>query len=75
MRCNILSIETKHNYYQEKLRGTSYILCKELAAAYLNLSNVNINYNIDYYEDSADVDFIEILGILQDSNVLSIVTL
>ena len=63
MRCNILSIETKHNYYQDKLRGTSFILCKESAAEYLNLSNVNLDYNIDYYEDGADVEFIEILGI------------
>ena len=54
----------KHHYFRDMILGTDYVLCKESAAEYLNLSNGNFGRNIEYYSEAAGRDVIEIDGIL-----------
>lgn len=57
-----MAIVTKHDLYREKLSGTPYVLCKESAAEFLNLSNGNFGTSISYYENGDGVEYFEKMG-------------
>lgn len=57
-----MAIVTKHDFYREKISGTPYVLCKESAAEFLDLSNGNFGTSICYYENDEGVEYFEDMG-------------
>ena len=54
----------KHDFYRNALAGTRYILCKESAAEYLNMSNGTFGRRVDYYTEAGGREIIKKGGIL-----------
>ena len=56
-------VETKHDYYRDNIPSKDYILCKESAAEFLNLSNGNLDLTIRYYTNSDRIEYVEHYGL------------